>query len=253
MKLAVLLLAAAACSSGGGDDYPVGPGGTVPPIHSGGGGDGGVSDAGMDGGDGGTTIAGRVCVLDDLRDLGKATLCATTTAGGLNVTLDGKTVKTAADGTFVIGAPGSSAPFWKVDSGNTGTLVTTFAPLGVDNLIPAITTDRWIQIQGGSMLTLGDNAGSIIVRLTHGGAPLAGVTATSSPAAAFDARYDGTDKDIWDIDRSGAKGLVWIPGVQVMPNGMPIGATVTLNAGAAPVPVVTTVWDQAITFVSKAL
>ena len=251
MKLAVLLVAVAACSSGGGgDDYPVGPGGSGPPIR---GGTGGAIDAGVDGGDGGVMLTGRVCVLDDLRDLGKVALCATTTAGGLNVSLDGKTAKTSVDGTFVIGAPTSSAPFWKIDSGNAGTLVTTFAPLGVDTLIPAITTDRWTQIQAGSTLTLGDNAGSIIVRVTRAGAPLAGVTATSAPVAGFDTRYDGTDKDIWGIDRTGAQGLVWIPGVQVMPNGMPIGATVTFNAGAAPVPMVTTVWDQAITFVSKAL
>ena len=87
MKCATLVVLLAACQAGASDDFPSRPSGGGP-VHIGTGSrDAGVGDGGSDGGldgDGGVSIAGRACLLTNLRDL---TVCKTTGAGGLTVSL----------------------------------------------------------------------------------------------------------------------------------------------------------------------
>lgn len=258
MKRALLLAAVAACSSStnsfGGDDYPVVPTGSAPPIGQGSGDlDGGVGD----GGDGGRQIAGRICVLSDLRNAGSTTGCGplgSPSPGGLNVRLDGALVRTAADGTFTIPAPSGTDAVWKVDDGGAGKLITSFVPYAGQTVIPVLSQDGFVGLEGGSSFQLTSDAGLVLVRVLRGNAPVAGVTgAVDAPTDAV-TRYDSDTLDDWDRNTAtGAKGLVLFANVAANPSGAATPATAKLVVGNATVPVVMTVWDQSITFMTKAV
>jgi hypothetical protein len=262
MKRAYLLLAVAACSSsdgiGSGDDYHVQPPGVNPGRTGGTPGDAGTGDGDGGTGDGGAVINGRICVLDDLREFSKltTTACDTSVArGGLNVRLDGKAVLTATDGTFQIPTATSSDAVWKVDSGASGDFVTTFMPYASQTVIPVITTVRYNEIQSGSQVTLpAEGAGSVLVRVVRAGASLANVTATVNDSAGNPTvLYDGTAADNWANLATGKAGLVLFAGVTANVNGSATPATGALKVDTTTTAIAMTVWDQAITFVTKSL
>lgn len=261
MKLAYLLVVSAACSSSGGvgsgDDYHImtpglnpGKTGSTP------GDDAGVPDDATT--DGGVVINGRICVLDDLREFSKltTTLCDKRVAtGGLNVRLDGKVVLTAIDGTFQMPAPTSTDAVWKIDSGTTEAFVTTFMPFASQTVIPMITTTRFRDLQNGSQITLpAEGAGSVLVHVVKANASLMGATATVTDSSGNAAvLYDGTAEDNWDNLATGKAGLVLFAGVTANLNGTATPATGALKVDTTTTPIAMTVWDQAITFVTKAL
>ena len=230
-RLACVLLIAG-CTAPLPDDYPVAPGGWAP-----GGNSGRDSGADDDGGDGGTTIAGRVCVVDDQRDL---ETCDVTGAGGLIVSLGGRTAVTDDDGRFTISTPGGSTLVWRVSGPQH---ITTVMPFGAVTKLPAVTVATYNQVMSASGVVLSTGQGSLVARVVQGGLPVVGATATVSPDAQYEPFYDGVSAVEWDDDATGAFGLVWIPGAPV---GM---STVTvMRAGSGNATANFLIEDQAITF-----
>lgn len=257
MKRALLVLAVAACSSGnnslGGDDYPIIPTGSAPPIGQGSGdpADGSVSD----GGDGGTQLTGRICVLSDLRNAGSTTGCGpagSPSAGGLNVRLDGALVRTATDGTFTIPAPTGTDAVWKIDDGGAEQFITSFVPYAGQTVVPVLSRDGFLALEGGSNFQLSADAGLVLVRVLRGSAPVANVTGAVDVPTDAVSLYDGDTLDQWnDTTATGPKGLVLFANVAANPSGAATPATAKLKVGATTVPVLMTVWDQSITFLTK--
>jgi hypothetical protein len=255
MKLVALgLVLVAACQSGGGDDYPLGPpGGGVVIGGAGGGGDAGIGDggdAGDAGDDAGVAITGRVCILKDLRFL---TDCDTSAkASALTVSIGAtRSVHPADTGEFTITAP-LGAFTWHVTGLN---FITSVMSLESVVSIPVIGDDLYSQILGANSVVIAPLLqGSIVVRVVSGVTAVLAVNATSNPAANNLAFYDGDSDRIWrnDTNGTGAKGVVWLPGVQLTAN--PTNVSVTLIPQGAPsVTTQVSVEDQAITFVTKDL
>jgi len=256
MKRALVILVVAACqaSSGGGDDYQIGPGGKSPLIPGDPTGDGGV-----DGGDAGVLISRRVCLLTDLRDIGKAASCSGTLAGGLTVLLDGKTAttKTAMNGAFQIEAPVSSTSTWRVSRDDTTSgvpLMITLTPYSSELLIPAITSDRYDDLKGGSGITFGTDTGSMIVLVRQGtpAVPAQNITAVGPADQTQDVQYDDANSaENWNTVSTGPAGLVWVPAVPVAAGSARLTTVVLQRAGATVGSVTATVADQSITFVTQ--
>ena len=230
MKRAVLVLLAA-CRAGAGDGFPI--------VDAGG-------DAGT--GDGGVELHGRVCLLTDLRRVGDATACAGTGARNLMVSLGTRTATTTDDGSFTIVAPLGGGLTWHVTGAQ---LVPSVMPFGADYTIPAISDLVYGELLSTNQVTLADQQGSIVVRVVSGLAPVAGVTATSTPASNRLALYDGNSATLWTENRAGTGpgGIVWFADVPLAATG-PTFATIALTPrGRSPVPAVP-VENQAITFVT---
>ncbi|HEX4419897.1 MAG TPA: hypothetical protein VH165_18410 [Kofleriaceae bacterium] len=267
MKRTVLVLVLGTLSgchmtSGSGDDYPVGGGGGGTVLGGGGGGGGGTGDGGLiDGttGDAGTLINGRVCLLTDLRRVGDATACATTGASGLTVSLGTRTALTGTDGSFAIIAPAGNGLVWRVIGDAQHPLTESVMGFGTDPTIPALTDITYINLLNQNAAVVNEQQGSVVVRVLSNGAPVTKVTATSSPATAGVALYDGNDSVIWNdgVSGTGARGMVWFPGVP-LGNAPPTTATIALTLTGTTPPVTTSVpdvlvEDQAITFVTQDL
>jgi hypothetical protein len=230
-RLAGLLLLFAPGCSDLPEDYPVAPGGWAPGGNNGR--DSGVDDSG----DGGAMIAGRVCVVGDLRDL---ETCAVADAGGLTVSLGTRTATTAEDGAFTILAPAGSNLVWRV----TGpTLITTVMPFGAVTKIPAVTDATFGAVLAGSGVVLSVGQGSLVARVVQAGQPVTGAIAVAAPDPQYDPYYDGDSATAWDQDSTGPAGLVWLTGVPV---GMSM--VTAMRAGGGNVAATHLVEDQAITF-----
>ena len=230
MRCLVTLLLLASCGDVP-EDYPVGPGGYGPGGNN-------RRDAGSDdSGDGGAMLAGRVCVVGDLRDLAT---CADTDAGGLTVSLGSRTAVTADDGRFTIAAPAGSGLVWRVIDPR---VITSVMPFAASTTIPAVSVATFAAVTSGSGVLLSAGQGSIIARVVQGGHPLVGATAAITPEAVYDPYYDGNDPLAWDQDSTGPAGLVWLTGVPV---GTPL--VQILRAGGDAVTESQLVEDQAITF-----
>lgn len=247
MKRAVLLLVAA-CQAGGVDDYPIGPGGGGPSGQGpGGGGDAGVGDGGD--GDGGVPLVGKVCLLRDLRNL---TLCNDAEAKGLIVTLGTRTASTTDNGVFTIAAPRGSGFTWHVTSTVRDQLITSVMAFGTDNTIPAIRSVDYRALVSSNTVPIGDQEGSIVVRVVNGPTPVANVIAgTVDPDRPV--LYAGDDAEIWDPTQTltdARFGVVWFPGVSLTLSP----ATITLTPqSSTSVTTTATVENQAITFVTRDL
>lgn len=193
----VLALAVTACSSTD-PDQPVIPG-------SGPYGVSGVSS----GGGSAAAITGRVCLITaDATALGD---CAGSGAGGLTVTLGSSAATTANDGTFTMPAPGGTNLAFSVAGPGVVGSTQAFSPSAQ---IPVMQQDLFDQVlaQNGIVLTAG--SGSIFASvLDRGGQPVSGVTATSTPSPAFGPFYDGTAPAPWALDQTGARGVVFLPGL----------------------------------------
>jgi len=165
-----------------------------------------------------------VCLAGDARLL---TGCATTGAGGLTVTLGGKTATTADDGHFTIATPSGTNLVWQVS----GTpIVTSAMSYSVANTIPVLGTNTYLELEGGNGVVPVQGEGAILARVIHASTPVAGATATESPVGAYAPFYDGSSAVQWNQNATGTNGVVWVPGI-------PAGAaslTVTPSGGGTP-------------------
>jgi hypothetical protein len=250
MKLALLALGLVAACRASAEDYPLGPGG------SGGGGgrgvDAGLGDTGADAdGDAGVQIAGRVCVITDLRT---PTACSNANASGLTVSIG--TTRTAtpnARGDFTINAP--LGPFlWRVTGNGFNTSI---VPVSGDNTLPVISDVLYMEMLAANhVVRPAEEVTSAVVRVVQGGTmPVVSVLATSNPATADLPLYDDNDIFIWRSDNlgTGSNGSVWLPDLPVA-NGGTGAVTVTLKPPqGSSVSTVVPLEDQAITFVTVEL
>lgn len=190
--------------------------------------------------DGSAVIAGRVCLVADLR-LPTAG-CAATGADNITVTLGTKTALTAVDGTFTIAVPSGSSLTWRATG---AAIISSVMPFSVDFVIPAITVDNYgnLLITNGVLLSPGQ--GSVIARVVQGATLTAGATASAQPTPQFATLYDGISPTAWQGTATATFGVAWVTGI-------PVGAT-TLTAtppSGNPQAAVIPVEDQAITFVT---
>jgi len=263
MKRAMLVVGVcvglAACqNNGGGDDYPIGGGGNNGASSGGGHGSDGGIDAAT--GDAGTPIAGRVCLLSDLRQIGATASCSTTKAGGLIVTLGNRTATTAVDGKFTINAPAGSSLTWRVtgDGKAAGTvqLQPSVMPLGLDPTIPAIAAGDYTNLLSQNEMVTADQQGAVIVRVLKNGAPAVGATATSSPQAQRLALYDSSSAVTWSdaVTGTSTKGIVWFANLPLNATP-PTTAAISVKETSSSTPVLTSglVENQSITFLTVEL
>ncbi len=199
-RLAMFGLGALAACASSGSDYPV--------TTQGGGGGGGASTP---------TIAGRVCLVTDARNL---TSCAPTGAGGLDVAIGSGTATTLDDGSFVMNTPTSGNTSLISVSGNG--IIPSNQALTANAQIPVIEQALFDQMMAQNGITTTAGSGSIMATVVRGGKPVTGVTATATPSPAFGPFYDGTSPTAWTLNPTGTMGVVWFPGAAV---NMPVDVT----------------------------
>ncbi len=219
--LRVLLAATTLVAACGGDEsegFPIMPSG-------GGGGSSSRPDAAVDGGDGDAnmTIAGRVCLINDVR---APATCASTGADGFTVNLGTAQATTAANGAFTLTRPTGSNLVWRVSGG------TTIVPSALEYAIstsspsiPAIDRVLYEEMLASTGAAVATGAGAVIVRAARNDTPVAGLAAASSPASVV--YYDGATPTDWELDITGTNGIAWIP---TLPEGT---ASVTFDDGSA--------------------
>lgn len=200
--LAFLAFGALAACASSGEDYP---------ITTQGGGGGGTSTA--------ATIAGRVCLVNDVRNL---TTCADTGAGGLTVSIGNGTATTNANGEFVMNTPTSGNTSLVSVTGNG--ILTSNQTLTANAQIPVIQQALFDQMMAQNGITTTAGSGSIIANVVRGGEPVSGVVATATPSPAFGPFYDGTSPTAWTLNPTGQTGVVWFPGAATT---MPVNVTFT--------------------------
>lgn len=210
-----VLTFAAAC---GGDDggFPIMPGG-------GGSGSATLPDAAIDEqGDAGTTITGRVCLINDART---PTSCASSGADGFIVYVDTLQTTTAADGTFSLMRPTGSDLFWTITGAGIETSAMKYSATGTPT-IPAISTLLYADMISATQPSIGNTDGAVIARVTRAGTPVSDVLVSASPVPSSGVYYDGATATDWQDIGTGANGVAWIP-------GMPAGsATLAFDTGA---------------------
>jgi hypothetical protein len=175
-----------------------------------GGGSAGPSD--QAGGSGNAqSLRGRVCVLDDLFT---SNGCSNTDAGGLTVSLGDQTTTTNENGTFSMQASFGSNLSFLVSGPD---VVTTSQGLTPSMQIPVLRQATFDAMMTANGITTTAGTGSIFATLMRGGQPVQGAAATSTPSPAFGPFFDGTQPTPWTLDATGARGVVWFPGVTVGP------------------------------------
>jgi hypothetical protein len=210
MRPLVLLALLGACTEEPGTTFPLTPGGGST--------GGSTMGSGMtaDGGTGGAQISGRVCVLLDARN---TNACMSSGAGGLTVSIDGRSAATAADGTFVIERPATAGARWSVIG--PGVEPTNMRYAADTNTIPVIQSLVYDDMLASSNASRVQGSGAIHARIRQGGAALSNAIVTASPTPDSLVYYDGAVSAVWELDATGPFATVWIP-------SMPI-ATATLT------------------------
>lgn len=173
--------------------------------------------------------AGRVCVLDDLRDWAG---CEATGVGGLTVTLrdDGGVIATTTTdetGRFQFELPAQLPPTAVLRVA--GGAVTTSATIveDFDDLrLPAPLASHWLDVQAGAGLFLPESSGSVALRIFRDGAPAAGVSVSAQPIGENPPIYDDVAADAWDGDATAAAGVAIVA-------GLPLGAVTLLGLSPA--------------------
>jgi hypothetical protein len=231
-----LVLAIAGCKSPSNhDDFPVmpgGPGGTGVMI------DGPLPADAFDS-DAGTTIAGRVCLVSDLRALAT---CAATGAGGITVTLGTRMAVTTDSGAFTITTPSGSNLVWRASGVG---IIPSLIAFGPSAVIPAIGGDDYAELQLANSILDQVGQGAIVARVVRAGAAVAGATVQIAPVAQYATKYDGLAATAWTELATSTAGTAWIAGVEV---GTPtITATPPSGSGASES---VRVEDRAITYVT---
>lgn len=203
MKSLACVLVCAACGADDGAAFPVEPTTSGSAVAS-----GSSGAAGGGGGTDGTTtlLRGRACVLDDIF----STACANAGAGGLTVTLGDRTTTTSDNGSFTIsGGVGIGQSF--LISG--ADVVTTSQALTPSLRIPVLRQAAFDRILAENGIATSPGTGSIFATVVRGGVPVQGVTVQSTPSPAFGPFYDGTQPPPWTLNATGARGIVFLPGV----------------------------------------
>lgn len=214
-SLVLSLLALGAACGEDGSDYPIIPGGGGPPSGT------GFPDAGAEG-DASSVINGRVCVIADPRSL--TSPCATSGAEDLTVTLGSQTANTAANGAFVITRPPGSGLVWRVSGAG---IEPSALPLASSITIPALASTVYTDMLAATnAIVIGGN-GVIIAQVGRMGTPTAGITALATPQPDSEVYYDGASVTEWEVDATGASGIIWIPS---LPTG---SASLALDSGTA--------------------
>jgi hypothetical protein len=193
MKRLALLLVMTGCAADAGDDFPLLTGGDTLPAP----GQSGV-------------ITGRICVITDPRNLAG---CAASGADGLTVTLAGSTATTNTDGSFQLVAPGTASPVSVTGAG----IVPTQISMASAASIPVLRADLFSQMMAANGITPSAGSGSILGTVVRGGVPQPGITVSVTPQPAFAPRFDGTTPTAFTLDATGARGVIWIPGVALGP------------------------------------
>jgi hypothetical protein len=158
-------------------------------------------------------IAGRACLLADPRFFA---VCADTGAAGLTVALAGRTVTTGTNGSFAMSPPQGTANLVFTVSGPN--IITSTQPFAAVNTIPVLTQQMFNNVLTANGITLTQGSGSILASVvTRGGFPAVGVTAVSTPSPAFGPFFDGTTPTAFTLNGTGARGVVFFPGVSVGP------------------------------------
>ncbi len=222
------------------ENNPINPGGGGGGAGGGGGGSDDYLDASLDedaNGDANPALAGRVCLVTDLRSL---TPCSTTSAAGITVTLGSETATTDARGDFSIREPAGSDLQWRATG---ATIVTSVMELSTTHVVPAIRTTDFANMLNANGVVLTPGQGSILAHVIAANAPVVGAIASTSPAAQFGPFYDGVTATVWTESATATFGAVWITGAAV-------GVTTLQVTPPGGAPFVTThpVEDQAITF-----
>jgi len=188
-----LILVAAGCAADAGDDFPLlTDDNSLPaPGHSG-------------------VLTGRICVISDPRDL---TGCAASGGGGLTVSLAGSTATTSADDSFQLVAPASASAI----SVNGAGIVPTQISMSSATSIPVLRADLFAQMMAANGITPSSGSGSILGTVVRGGVPAPGVTVSVTPTPAFPPMFDGATATAFTLNATGARGVVWIPGVALGP------------------------------------
>jgi hypothetical protein len=172
------------------------------------------------GGNSGTQVTGRVCMLADPRILSE---CSDTLAGGLSVSLGSSRTLTLPNGQFTMSVPtGSTTSLSFAVAGSS--VITASQPFSNDITIPVLPSDLFGQILAANGIALTHGSGTILASVVdRGGVPLAGVTATSTPSSAFGPFFDGTTPTAWTLNGTGERGVVMFPGVAVGPVALSFG------------------------------
>jgi hypothetical protein len=194
MKTLALIVLLAGCAADAGDDFPLLTG------------DNSLPAAGQAG-----VVRGRICVVADPRNLAA---CSADGADGLTVTLAGSAATTAVDGSFQLVATNAGRPMVSVTG--PGIVPTQIAMPSVAS-IPVLRADLFSQMMAANGITPSSGSGSILGTVVRGGVPAPGITVSVTPAPAFAPRFDGTTPTSFALDATGARGVVWIPGVALGP------------------------------------
>jgi hypothetical protein len=173
--------------------------------------------------------AGRVCVLDDLRDWAS---CEATGVGGLTVTLrddDGviATTETDATGRFQFALPAQlpATAVLRVAGGAVATSATIVDQFD-DLRLPAPLASHWLDVQAGAGLFLPESSGSVALRLFRDGAAASGVSISAQPIGENPPIYDDVAADAWDGDATASAGVAIVA-------GLPLGAVTLLGSSPA--------------------
>jgi hypothetical protein len=179
-------------------------------------GGGGGTDAAVDGAE----LIGRVCLVDDLRRLDE---CATVGADNITVTLGTSSTTTENDGTFTITEPAGTALTWRASGGDgADAIVPSVIGFAADHVIPAIRATDYQDLldANGAILTPGQ--GSLVLAVIANGIAVIDAEVSSTPAAQFQTRYDGSSQLNWDVDGTGVEGLAWLTGMSAGGNTITI-------------------------------
>jgi hypothetical protein len=211
---------------------PGGPGGGDPDANT-------IVDA-NDGGTTGAILHGIACLITDLRTLGP---CAPSGAGGLVVKLGSQVATTSDNGTFAIPAPVATNLTWLVSGGAFETSIVSFNAFAD---IPVITTTTFgdLELDNGILEVAGQ--GALVTHVVHGGAFVAGATATTTPSAAYAPLYDGATATAWNQNSTSTHGAIWIAGLATGTASL----TVTASSGGPQIVSGIPIGDGTITFVT---
>jgi hypothetical protein len=135
-------------------------------------------------------------------------------AGGLTVTTAGAATTTAADGSFTIPDPSPSGAMVEITGPG---IVPTQMALSPGMILPLLQADLFSEMMAANGIALDRGSGSILGTVTRAGAPVSGVTVSSTPASDFGPLFDGGTPTAWRLDATGARGVVWLPGVALGP------------------------------------
>lgn len=200
--LLALVLAVAGCTGDDGQEFPI----NTPTIAP-----GTTSPAA-------SILTGRVCVLVDAQQL---TVCSVTEGGGLVITSGTKTTITNPDGTFTIVTNPDRV---LVVTGTNIVTSTTVLPSVQDTatanalLLPVMSNVLFGNLVLATGINLTQGTGSVLSSvITRGGTPLANITAISTPSPAFGPFFDSTQPAPWTLDATGARGIVFFPGISAGP------------------------------------